>query len=159
MKSVDNCSKNKGKIAKLSSKIVLRIRSKIFILIFAICFTGLIVPFAAQAILPFFFDADRVDGISLWNQYVSLILGIVAAIMSIVSLYLCFHSEETANNFNKEISRNLAILEEKISNISDKQDYLNNKLGNSLGLEVNSSTTVKKLLAVDDVDLNGGDNA
>lgn len=72
-------------------------KKSIYILIGIIVLVGAIVPFVAQFILPFFFSDKQVVGAEVWNQYVSIILGVVATITSIVSLVLGIRSEQHSN--------------------------------------------------------------
>lgn len=61
----------------------------VFRLVVAVIFSGIIVPFASEAILPIFYPAD-VSGLATWNQFVSIILGIIATVLSIVSIIMGF---------------------------------------------------------------------
>lgn len=62
---------------------------------------GIIGPFLAQCILPFFFPEVSIEPLELWNQYVSLILGLVALLMSIVSMYLGFKSSDESYDMER----------------------------------------------------------
>lgn len=67
----------------------------VFTLIALFCVSGLIGPFAAQ----FASNSDSVHYTMLnaWNMYVGIILGVVATLLSIVSLVFSFHNEEEEN--------------------------------------------------------------
>ena len=93
---------------------------KIFSLIFWIVIIGLIFPFGAQVILPFIFKDIDVDVISIWNQFVGIILGVIATLMSVVSLVLCFRSEEKSYENNKNIEMKLNSLTYKTDTLLDK---------------------------------------
>lgn len=65
-----------------------------FILIFVV--VGLMGPFVAQCLLSVGVYKDQIDGLGMWNQYVGIVLGIVATILSLVSLVMGFHSTNEA---------------------------------------------------------------
>ncbi|MCI8717209.1 MAG: hypothetical protein HFH65_02930 [Lachnospiraceae bacterium] len=96
----------------------------IYIIITVIALVGAVVPFAAQFILPFFFCNQQVVGAEVWNQYVSIILGIVATITSIVSLILGFKSEEQSNATERRTRDLLQGIETRIQLLSQKQDQI-----------------------------------
>lgn len=77
--------------------IILSHKKYVYNVILIISIFGLIVPFAAQFILPFFFSCRKVAGVEIWNQYVSIILGIVATLMSIISLKMSFDNVEQSH--------------------------------------------------------------
>lgn len=99
-------------------------KSAIYILIGIIVLIGAIVPFAAQFILPFFFPDKQIAGAEVWNQYVSIILGVVATITSIVSLVLGFKSEEQSNATELRTRDMLQRIETRIQLLSQKQDQI-----------------------------------
>lgn len=96
----------------------------IYILIVVIILIGAIVPFGAQFILPFFFPDKQIAGAEVWNQYVSIILGVVATITSIVSLVLGFKSEEQSNATELRTRDVLQRIEARIQLLSQKQDQI-----------------------------------
>lgn len=112
-------------------------KNNIFTLIIIIAIIGLIIPYSGEVILPFFCSKEKIQGIQVWNQFVSMILGVVATIMSIVSLYLCFKSEEKSTIVNHQIEKNLALLSEQVKNLSVKQDHLDDNI-TSLKMKVDS---------------------
>lgn len=95
-----------------------------YILIGIIVLIGAIVPFAAQFILPFYFPNKKIAGAEVWNQYVSIILGVVATITSIVSLVLGFRSEEHSNETERRTRDLLQRIETRIQLLSQKQDQI-----------------------------------
>ena len=99
-------------------------KNGLYILIGAIVLVGAIVPFAAQFVLPFYFPDNQIAGAEVWNQYVSIILGIVATITSIVSLVLGFRSEEQSNATERRTRDLLQSIEAKIQLLSQKQDQI-----------------------------------
>lgn len=98
----------------------------IFILVIGVILFGGLVPFAAQFIFPFVFPNIPISGAEIWNQYVSIILGIVATILSIVSLKMCFSSEEQTHETNIRVQKALDDLDKAVDKVSDKQDLLYN---------------------------------
>lgn len=99
-------------------------KNKIFNLIVAVVVIGAIVPFATQFVLPFFFPRCKIVGAEVWNQYVSIILGVVATILSVVSLVLGFKSEEESHKTELRTRDLLNHLEGKIELMSQKQDQI-----------------------------------
>lgn len=65
----------------------------VFRLILFTIFLGIIVPFATEAILPIFFQIEP-SGLNTWNQFASIILGIIATVLSIVSIIMGFKNYE-----------------------------------------------------------------
>ena len=99
-------------------------KNAIYILIGVIVLVGAIVPFGAQFILPFYFPDKQIAGAEVWNQYVSIILGVVATITSIVSLVLGFKSEEQSNATELRTRDVLQRIESRIQLLSQKQDQI-----------------------------------
>jgi Mg2+/citrate symporter len=105
-------------------------KNNIYKLIGIIVILGAIVPFAAQFLLPFFLPNSnvQVSGAEIWNQFVSIILGVIATITSIVSLILGFRSEERSNETEIRTVELLHTIEKKIELMSQKQDQLQSSL-------------------------------
>lgn len=97
-------------------------KALIYKLILLVIILGAIVPFFAQFILPFFFPKISIAGAEIWNQYVSIILGVVATIMSVVSLVLGFRSEEQSNATELRTRDLLKSIESNIEVMSQKQE-------------------------------------
>lgn len=54
---------------------------------FFLVFCGIIVPYALQVFLPFFFSGDyTADGLNSWNGFVSIVLGSVGTISAVCSI-------------------------------------------------------------------------
>ena len=113
------------------NKSVLSHKIFIYATIIIITILGAIVPFAAQFILPFFFPKQNIAGIEIWNQYVSIILGIIATLMSIISLKLSFdnvnQSFETELRTQKllfDIELHLKDIEHNQNNYLTKNDIM-----------------------------------
>ena len=94
----------------------------LYIFLGIIILIGGIVPFAAQFLCPFFYPDRGVVGAEVWNQYVSIILGVIATITSIVSLVLGFRNEK--ENYETEIRTRdlLHKIQKKIVKISIRQE-------------------------------------
>ena len=99
-------------------------KNAIYQLIFYIVLIGAIVPFGSQFVLPFFYPDKQIAGAEVWNQYVSIILGVVATITSIVSLVLGFKSEEQSNATELRTRDMLQSIETRIQLLSQKQDQM-----------------------------------
>ena len=89
-----------------------------------IIFIGILVPFACQFVIPLFVEAKDISGVEVWNQFVSMILGIVATILSIVSLKMGFDSAESARNTELKTQSVLDGIEEKICILSERQEQM-----------------------------------
>ena len=109
---------------------IMKNKNAIYILIGTIILVGAIIPFGAQFILPFFFPDKQIAGAEVWNQYVSIILGVVATITSIVSLVLGFKSEEYSNATELRTREMLQRIETRIQLLSQKQDQMQSSLIN-----------------------------
>ena len=114
----------------------------IYGLIIAVILIGGIIPFGAQFWLPFFKEEAFVGGAEVWNQYVSIVLGIVATILSIVSLKMCFSSEESSKNAEKRTEVIWTKIEDKLELLSQKQDYLYNTVSQN-----HSNTQTKTIVS------------
>lgn len=88
----------KPRCRELESKIGLK--KWVFRFIFCFVCIGFLGPFLAQCILPFFSTVEEsikgIDSLAMWNQYVGIVLGIVATMLSIVSLVMGFYSASEA---------------------------------------------------------------
>lgn len=74
---------------------------------------GLIVPFFSETICTIWFP-DVTLGLNTWNQFVSIILGIIATVLSIVSLIMGFKNYEDGLDLHEKNVQTL----ERISSIS-----------------------------------------
>ena len=102
--------------------------------LFIICFVaflGVLGPFTAECILPFFFPKEELETLSHWNTYVGIILGSVATILSIVSLAMAFHNMDEAYAQQRTSSEQYSNMMQAI-----KQSEINEKK-----LEVSQSDT------------------
>ena len=72
------------------------------ILILSVIIVGLLGPFIAQCILSLCLNINQINGLEMWNQYVGIVLGVVATILSIVSLVMGFHSTNEAYEQQRE---------------------------------------------------------
>lgn len=89
-----------------------------------IIFIGILVPFACQFIIPLFNETKNISGVEVWNQFVSIVLGIVATILSIVSLKMGFDSAESARTTELKTQSVLDSIDEKICILSERQEQM-----------------------------------
>lgn len=68
-----------------------------FLLVTTVIFVGLVLPLFAEIVVGIIWP-DKVKGIEVWNQFSSVILGIVATVLSIVSMFMGFKSYEDSSN-------------------------------------------------------------
>lgn len=101
-------------------------RNGIYWLVGLVIFIGAIIPFGAQFWLPFFNEDAFIEGAEVWNQYVSIVLGIVATILSIISLKMCFSSEETSRQTELRTQATLDKIDTRIQLLAQRQDQLYN---------------------------------
>ena len=122
----------------------MKLRTMAFWLILVTIFIGGIVPFAAQFLFPAVFDGYSPIGAEVWNQYVSIILGIVATALSIISLVLCFRSEDRSQNSNSQLQLTFEKLNEKIEDVGRHQIILEEKFSQFIPQEGEKITFTKK---------------
>lgn len=84
---------------------------------------GLIVPFFTEVLCTIWFP-DVSLGLNTWNQFVSIILGIVATILSIVSLIMGFKNYEDGLDLHEKHVQTL----EKIGSISKDVDAVRERI-------------------------------
>lgn len=89
-----------------------------------IIFIGILIPFGCQFVIPLFIETKNVSGVEVWNQFTSMILGIVATILSIVSLKMGFDSAETARITELKTQSVLDSIDEKICILSERQEQM-----------------------------------
>lgn len=115
------CKDNYGRpICKtMQGRLSLRMWSLIVICFFG--FIGILGPFTAECILPFFFPEKELKTLNHWNQYVGIVLGSVATILSIVSLAMAFHNmdeayaqQRTNNEQNSNMIQRLQLIEQSM---------------------------------------------
>lgn len=87
-------------------------------IIITVIILGLIVPFFSEAIFTIWFP-DITTGLNTWNQFVGIILGIVATILSIVSLIMGFKNYEDSLDLHE---KNVKTLDEIASISKDVSD-------------------------------------
>ena len=118
---------------------ILSHKKYVYNIIAILSLVGLIVPFAAQFILPFFYPRCKVAGAEIWNQYVSIILGIVATLMSVISLKMSFDNVEQSHQTELKTRDLFHEIEKHLKDIEHKQDnYLTKSDVMGLGLLRNS---------------------
>lgn len=98
-------------------------------------FVGAIVPFWAKAVCTVWFP-DVGLGLNVWNQFVSIILGITATILSIVSIIMGFKNYEDTLSVQEKYMQAL----QEISKIA--QDITNVKN------DVNKMTSMRNIIPI-----------
>lgn len=116
----NNTNENFGDI--ISDTKTLSHKKFVYGTIIVIVISGVLIPFAAQFILPFFFPDNNIAGVEIWNQYVSIILGVTATLMSIISLKLSFDNVEQSYETELRTQKLLYNLELHLNNIENKQN-------------------------------------
>lgn len=118
-----------------------------------IIFIGVLVPFACQFFIPLFIETKDISGVEVWNQFVSMILGIVATILSIVSLKMGFDSAESARVTELKTQSVLDSIDEKICILSERQEQMvksinemRNKADNISDVQSHSTSWNKKTM-------------
>lgn len=89
----------------------------VFTLITFFCVFGLIGPLVAQFTAPE--DEIYTALMEAWNSYVSIILGVVATLLSIVSLIFSFHNEEEENIQQRDYDRQFENVNRTLQNIEN----------------------------------------
>lgn len=84
---------------------------------------GLVVPFLSETILTVWFPSASL-GLNTWNQFVSIILGIIATTLSIVSMIMSFKNYDDGLVLHEKHIETL----EKIASISKDVNYVREKL-------------------------------
>lgn len=111
-------------------------RKWVFNLIILTIGLGAIVPFASEAMCTIWFPNVAL-GLNTWNQFVSIILGIVATVLSIVSIIMGF------KNYDDTLSVQEKYME-ALQKISDMANDLKNMRD-----DVNKWSTLQQQLKVD----------
>lgn len=115
-----NCQKCKRNLCECEDKICsyaykqYGMKRWVYGIIITVISLGLIVPFFSEAVCTIWFP-DISLGINTWNQFVSIILGIVATVLSIVSLIMGFKNYEDGLDLHE---KHIATLD-KIQSISE----------------------------------------
>lgn len=105
----------------------------VFRLIIITIFLGAIVPFASEAVCTIWFP-EVSAGLNTWNQFVSIILGIIATVLSIVSIIMGFKNyddtlsaqEKYMKAFNEisNIAMDLANVKSDVSKMSSMREII-----------------------------------
>lgn len=96
---------------------------------------GLVVPFFTEVILTVWFPTAAV-GLNTWNQFVSIILGIIATVLSIVSLIMGFKNYDDSLDLHEKHIKTLENIEnmsKDVSAVKEKMDKIG-ALGDTLSL-------------------------
>lgn len=105
----------------------------VFRLIVITIFLGAIVPFASETICTIWFPEASV-GLNTWNQFVSIILGIIATLLSIVSIIMGFKNYEDTLSVQEKymqalheisnMAKDLANVKNDVSKMSSMQEKI-----------------------------------
>ncbi len=71
-----------------------------FGLLLIVVLIGFIFPLFAEVIIGTWFPA-RVRGVEVWNQFTSVILGVVATVLALVSMFMGFKSYDDSSELQK----------------------------------------------------------
>lgn len=96
----------------------------VFWIIITVIFLGAIVPFLAEAICAIWCPS-RADVIGTWNQFVSIVLGIVATLLSIVSIIMGFKNYEDTLHVQEKYMMSfheLSIIAKDLSHLKNNVD-------------------------------------
>ena len=95
----------------------------VFYLILFVIFLGFLIPYAIELICTFWFPEHSI-GISQWNQFVSIILGVVATVLSIVSIIMGFKNYDDTLDIQEKFTRSLEGITSLKSDIKEIQTNL-----------------------------------
>ncbi len=104
------------------------IRNRCLLFMLIIIFGGLIVPFALQFIAP---ETSWGKGASMWNSYVSIILGIIATLCSLLSIYLAFYAQQQTIISNNHMIDDFNSIRKEIKEMAIKVEDTNVMVRNS----------------------------
>lgn len=107
-------------------------KKRIYRLLFFVIIVGLLVPFACQFLVPFIFQWNgknvvSIPGAEVWNTYVSIILGIVATVTSLISLILSFKNTDDAKETSVETMKYLSSMSTKINQMINEQKQMSHE--------------------------------
>ena len=113
----------------------------VFMLILFTISVGLFVPFFAEVICSSK-NPDASSGLAVWNQFVSIILGIVATILSIVSIIMGFKNyDDTLQVQEKymEALKEISKISKDLDNVSNVVNKMSSSLDDKVPVEVPKS--------------------
>lgn len=110
-------------------------RYTVYKTVFLVIVVGTIIPFATQFCLPMIlllfgvidvneYNILKIPGVEIWNQYTGIILGIVATIMSIVSMYLGFKNSDESSASERRTRELLGELDDETKEVLSLQKQL-----------------------------------
>ena len=85
---------------------------------------GAIVPFAAEAICTIWFPNVTL-GLNTWNQFVSIILGIIATVLSIVSIIMGFKNYDDTLSVQEKYMEALQKISDMANDLKNMRDDVN----------------------------------
>lgn len=90
-----------------------------FYLILFVISAGILVPYGIELICVFWYP-DRAVGIGEWNQFVSIVLGVVATVLSIISMIMSFKNYDDAFHLQDKYDKTLqevVLISQNIKNL------------------------------------------
>lgn len=88
-------------------------------LVTTVLVVGFIFPLFAEVILGSFFPSN-VNGVETWNQFTSIILGIIATVLSLVSMFMGFKSYDDS----VELQKTCVLTFDHIKSVEQKMDRM-----------------------------------
>lgn len=79
------------------------------------------------------FTLDKVITLTTMNEWVSMVLGMVALIIGVISLYLSFFNVDQANQSQNEMLGEMKELVKSINKMEEHMDRFENKIGDYKG--------------------------
>ena len=92
----------------------------VLILIVVVLLVGFVFPMFAEIIIGTLYP-EQVKGVEVWNQFTSIILGIVATVLSLVSMFMGFKSYDDSVELQKtcvQMFEHIKTVERHVDNMS-----------------------------------------
>lgn len=97
----------------------------VFCVIRSAIILGIIAPFAAETIFPFLCKNQYVlNHLSTWNQFVSIVLGVVAVVLSIVSIIMSFKNYDDTYKLSEKYTIQLSNMEKMIDTMDEMKNNI-----------------------------------
>ncbi len=110
----------------------------VFYLIVITIVCGAIVPFASEVLCTIWFP-DVALGLNTWNQFVSIILGIIATILSIVSIIMGFKNYEDTLSVQEKYMQALEQISNMAKDLNNVRDVVSGLSAVKYGYDVEAS--------------------
>lgn len=146
-----DCDNRPTQLEKLNS-LIEKAKAYSVVLIIGVVVVGILLVFAASII------SKEIPGLSEMNQFVSIVLGVVATIVSIVSMLISFYglekTEESERRQNQVLQRIIDIEEDTRRSAKSIESKMQTALSNSNSVfkdKVDSVGDKKDTIAVDEL--------